>query len=133
MSGYYDRDKDGSDGLQAAQPTMQWPKPHFGSVPEYQVSGWPFVANVAGGVSEELVDFGYVTRWIVLSCAGADATVAFKSSGEEFSIPANSAVRLEVKCTKIYISTSTNAVSIIAGLTAVSDTEFPDISTRDGI
>jgi hypothetical protein len=122
---YYDRDK--AD----AQPKMQWPKPHFGSVAEYQVSPWPFIYNTTT-TSEELVDFGSVTRWITINAITSPCTISFASGGASFTVPAGELVRLELKCTKLYITTAATA-SIIAGVTSIDDSQFPDISSRDGV
>ena len=124
---YYDRDKAN------AQPSMMWPKPHFGSAVEYQVSGWPFVANVGTGETDFEVDFGSVTRWITVHALGASCDLMFKAGGEAFKVPVGELVRLELKCTKIYITTSTGTCSIIAGVTSIDDEAFPDISSRAGI
>jgi hypothetical protein len=124
---YYDRDK--SD----AQPKMQWPKPHFGSVAEYQVSPWPCIKNVVAGVTNEEVDFGSVTRWITINAITSSCTISFASGGASFTVPAGELVRLELKCTKIYVTTTTGTCSIIAGVTSIDDSQFPDISSRDGV
>ena len=49
----------------------RWPKPNHNYVPEYQMSGIPFVGtykfsanNVAGDYKKQLVSFEQVTRWI---------------------------------------------------------------------
>jgi len=125
---YYDRDKS------TAQPKMQWPKPHFGSVSEYQVSPWPFVANVTASQTDFEVDFASVTRWIVVHAVAGPVTLSFKSGGEEFVVAEGQSSRLELKCTKIYITTGAGITcSILAGVTSIDDTQFPDISNRDGI
>ena len=122
---YYDRDKAN------AQPSMKWPKPHFGAVAEYQVSPWPFVYNTTT-TAEELVDFGSVTRWIIINAITSSCTVSFTPGGAAFTVPVGELVRLELKCTKLYITTA-NSASIIAGVTSIDDTQFPDISTRPGV
>ena len=125
---YYDRDK--AD----AQPKMQWPKPHFGSVAEYQVSPWPFVVNAPVSQTDLLVDFGSVTRWITVHAIGDACTIGFATGGPAFTVPVGTLVRLELKCTKIYVTTTaTGTCSIIAGVTSVDDAMFPDISLRDGV
>jgi hypothetical protein len=124
---YYDRDK--TD----AQPKMQWPRPHFGSVAEYQVSPWPYIKNVGSSASEEEVDFGSVTRWITVHALNTSCTISFVSGGASFEVPVGTLVRLELKCTKIYVTTTTGTCSIIAGITSIDNSQFPDISLRDGV
>jgi hypothetical protein len=124
---YYDRDK--TD----AQPKMQWPKPHFGSVAEYQVSPWPFCATVSGTGS---INFESVTRWIIITADSADVKVAFADPESDpmatyFTVPANTmSQRLEVKCTKIWVSAT---CTVLAGVTSVDTSQFPDISERVGV
>lgn len=135
---YYDRDK--TD----AQPKMQWPKPHFGSVAEYQVSPWPFCTTAiapTGGNAGTEVDFGAVTRWIVITSTAGAVNVSFANPDEDgvadpdmvtyFTVPAGTmSRRLEVKCTKIWVSA---ACTVVAGVTSVGTEQFPDISDRAGI
>jgi hypothetical protein len=128
MAGYYDRDK--TD----AQPSMQWPKPHFGSVAEYQVSPWPFCKAATGA---ELVNFESVTRWIIITADSAAVKVSFAEPGSltdpdtYFTVPADTmSQRLEVKCTKIWVSAT---CTVLAGVTSVDTSQFPDISGRVGV
>jgi hypothetical protein len=127
MAGYYDRDK--TD----AQPSMQWPKPHFGSVAEYQVSPWPFCENVAAAGS---VDFKSVTRWIIVTAGAIAVNISFADplSATEttyFTVPANAmSPRIEVKCTQVWVS---QACTVLAGVTSVDTSQFPDISERVGV
>lgn len=136
---YYDRDK--SD----AQPKMQWPKPHFGSVPEYQVSGWPFCKTIlsadSSGINE--VSFEGVTRWICITAQTQDVKVAFADPTTDgwvsyFVVPSGAtSPRIEVKCTKIWItaniSSSRTDITVMAGVTSVGTSQFPDISGRPGV
>jgi hypothetical protein len=147
---YYDRDKPD------AQPSMAWPKPHHGSTAEYGTSAWPFVstgdidaftpsgADPAVYVRKE-IKFKNVTRWIQIT--STHTTSGLKLSFEDpgisaepityFDIPSGTTTpRLEIKCTKIYISSSStgaSSYSLIAGLTAIDESSFPDISGLDGI
>jgi hypothetical protein len=138
---YYDRDK--TD----AQPKMQWPKPHHGSVAEYAVSAWPCVKS--GTTSASLIEtspvtFEYVTRWIQITNTGTGAiALSFADPGSlapvtYYNIPAaKSSPRLELKCVKLYINTLAGSTaapySIIAGLTSIPASSFPDISGLDGV
>lgn len=138
---YYDRDKTN------AQPKMQWPKPHFGAVAEYQVSPWPFCVNAAapsGGATATEVDFEGVTRWIMVTATAGAVNIAFadpdldsdSSGGADgwvsfFTVPAGEmSQRIEVKCTKIWTSA---ACTVVAGVTSISNSGFPDISARTGV
>ena len=125
---YYDRDKSN------APTKMQWPKPHFGSVAEYQVSPWPFCKTVTGTGS---VNFKSVTRWIIITADSANVKVSFAEPGTPsdpdtyFTVPANTmSQRLEVKCTKIWVSAT---CTVLAGVTSVDTSQFPDISERVGV
>ena len=141
---YYDRDK--SD----AQPKMQWPKPHFGSVAEYQVSAWPFCyrKNALKSTENLEIDFEGVTRWITISAMTNAIKVSFAdpTALDEFgspvgwvtyfTVPASTTTdRLEVKCTKIWIQAAgaDSDISILAGVTSIGTSQFPDISGRTGV
>ena len=144
---YYDRDKTG------APKNMRWPKPHFGSAAEYQVSPWPFCMTIesadSGGVTE--VSFEGVTRWICITAKSNDVKVAFANPEainpetstaygwvSYFTIPSGTtSPRIEVKCAKIWVAastpTSTTEIAITAGVTSIDTTQFPDISSRTGV
>jgi len=145
---YYDRDKSGS------QPSMKWPKPHHGSVPEYAVSGWPCMKRgTATGLSTpNTIEFEYVTRWIQITNTGtSDLAVSFADPSLIDPLDGTPGVplvyytvqagkvspRLELKCVKLYINTlnaTTPATySILAGLTAIQADGFPDISGLSGV
>lgn len=136
---YYDRDKS------PAPTKMQWPKPHFGSVSEYQVSPWPFCKTVAIGDSSTIneVSFEGVTRWICITAQSNDVKITFADPTTDgwvsyFIVPAGAtSPRIEVKCTKIWVSadvpTSTTEITVTAGVTSVGTSQFPDISGRTGV
>jgi len=144
---YYDRDKSN------APTTMQWPKPHFGSVTEYQVSPWPFceVVEAAGGLDAIEVNFKSVTRWICITALDGDVKVAFADPdaidpettdvyGWEsyFIVPSGTtSPRIEVKCTKIWVDavsgTFPTDITVMAGVTSIDTSQFPDISERTGV
>lgn len=144
---YYDRDKS------PAPTKMQWPKPHFGSVSEYQVSPWPFCETVEVGDSSSVneISFERVTRWICITAQSNDVKVAFAdpeainpetSSAygwvSYFIVPAGAtSPRIEVKCTKIWVAadvpTDTTEITVMAGNTSVGTSQFPDISERTGV
>ena len=137
---YYDRDKAN------AQPTMEWPKPHHGSVAEYATSGWPFVASgstAASLTASITITFDYVTRWIQITNTGAtDLAVSFADPAgivpTTYYTVKTGAVspRLELKCVKTFITSLDGAgasYSIVAGLTSIPAAGFPDISGLAGI
>ena len=136
---YYDRDK--TD----AQPKMQWPKPHFCSVPEYQVSGWPFCKTILSADSSDIneVSFEGVTRWVCITAQTQDVKVAFADPTTDgwvsyFIVPSGTtSPRIEVKCTKIWVAanipSSTTEITVMAGVTSIGTSQFPDISGRTGV
>jgi hypothetical protein len=144
MAGYYDRDNDD------AQPSMKWPKPHHGSVPEYAVSGWPCMKSgtATGTDAPNTITFEYVTRWIQITNTSAvelylsfadpaDASPAGTPKTYYTVLAGDVSPRLELKCVKLYINTSSSSTpatySILAGLTAIPAAGFPDISGLTGV
>jgi hypothetical protein len=114
-----------------------WPKPHHGLVSEYQASGIPYLTGSSGAQTNEKVEFPYVTRWIVVSAHGGATKIGFSSTGitndQHITIPSGEiSPRLELKCTDIWV-TSAGGFNLVAGLTNVTGSNFPDISTLEGI
>ena len=132
---YYDRDRNPrstSTGLPTssadAAGTMNHPSTHYGNTAEFLVSGWPYIHDGSTGTN---VDFTHVTQWIVVTAGNAPVTISFKSGGAGFVVPANTtSPRLDLKCATVYYSA---ACTIIAGLTNVLASEFPDMSGWTGI
>jgi hypothetical protein len=136
---YYDRDKS------PAPTKMQWPKPHFGSVAEYQVSPWPFCEVIASVDSTSIteINFKSVTRWICITALTQDVKVAFAdptTPGWEsyFIVPSGTtSPRIEVKCTKIWVAAVSGSfatdITVMAGVTSIDTSQFPDISERTGV
>ena len=127
------------------------PRPSHNFVPEYQQSGIPHletrslntVAFNAGARDVQATHkfaFKSVTRWVTINCSGAgrlyfNVTAAnAEADTHYFLLPASSTVRLELKCKEIYIIPDADAtnVSVIAGLTSVSDEDFPDQTKSNG-
>jgi len=117
------------------------PRPSHNFVPEYQMSGIPHVEEVTlTAAASDKVTFDHVTRWIVVSNpVGNDAIkLGFNATGVAndnfFQIAAGSTTpRLEIKCKELYIAGSnTNKVHIIAGLTNVFASDFPDQKATNG-
>ena len=140
--------------------TMNHVYSHHGNVAEYQVSGFPFVQRVALTADQEKVlTFPYVTQWIQFEVDGGnDCAVAFSESGQEGQVGSGegtnyfvvksatgsgdsttftpSTNRFPIRCAKVYLSdlgSSGCTVTVIAGLTAVRSSEFPDISGLKGV
>ena len=129
------------------------PRPSHNSVPEYQLSGIPFVTSSNGAECDNesiatRVKFPAVTRWIVLSCTGSSSRSAqikfgFTSNGVTKTASSGSTrryfvlkdgektERLEIRCKELFIAKhgSRNAgFNIIAGLTGVLAPEFPTLT-----
>lgn len=159
MSGYYDRDRNTrtSSGHAAnaynAAGTMNHAYSHHGNVAEYQASGFPLVQKVTLTTGQEaVVNFPFVTQWISFATNGNDAYVAFSESGQEGQVGSgegtnyfpiqtaatgagNAGPIFRIKCNKVFLKDVTGAsvVYIIAGLTNVPASEFPDISSLVGV
>ena len=143
MSGYYDRDRTvpGSSTQRDGAGTMNHPYTHHGNAAEYQCSSIPWLQEYASA-SNQQVTFPFVTRWIVVTAVGKtptthDVKIAFSSTGiansQYITIPAGSmSPRIEVKCTNMWV-TSASEVNIMAGLTNVHTSQFPDITGLAGI
>ena len=124
------------------------PKPGLGFVSEYQVSSWPYLTSSiiasAGDIRE--IEFPGVTRWICVhnnESAGSSKNLniaftenAFKVENSNFYAlhAAEQTMRLEVKCTKIFLSASHNNISfsLAAGYTAIDKNQFPILSASKG-
>ena len=139
MAGYYDRDRR-NDTVRPAG-TMNHPITHHGNTAEYQAAGFPWVYTTAGAPSNTKISFPYVTQWIILSSAAANVSVAFRSdasndtTGHAMKFIVNQdagPIRIPVRCTDIWISAG-GVVSIMAGLTGVSRSQFPDITGIEGV
>lgn len=142
--------------------TMNHPMTHHGNVAEYQASGIPFMQKVTVSQDHAVqVDFPYVTQWVqVIVDSGTAVQVAFQesalsiSSGGFDGLGSNSAplagtnyIVLDgnpegppngsiwrIKTNKIFFGgTENTTVYIVAGLTNVPSTEFPDLSGIIGI
>jgi hypothetical protein len=97
---------------------LSYPTPSANSVPEYQVSGLPYLTSSTG---IQTISFPFVSQWIMLRTAGASATLAFTSTGAStgnvFTVPTNTTLGpLNLRVTDLYIVGTTQ---VIAGLTTV--------------
>ena len=125
------------------------PKPGLGWVPEYQVSSWPFLTSsvIASNGDIKEIQFPGVTRWIkvhngdhggssVLSFGFTENCFCFLTANSNyFRLHAGEMTeRLELKCTKIFITADTNSTpfSIIAGYTGIQTGSFPTMTGSAG-
>lgn len=110
----------------------------LGNAAAFQVSGKPFASgglDCGPGVGEMIrIDFPQVTRWVSVSNIDANNAlkVGFSAAGmldptsKYYEVPAGSiSNRLEVKCSSIYLSGSSNC-SIMAGLTGIPSGSITD-------
>lgn len=127
--------------------SLNWPNPHYGFVPEYQVSSWPYVTSsqiVAANDIKE-VKFPGVTRWITIhnSDHGGSKVMKFgftqncfkAVNSNYFTLHAGEMTeRLELKCTSVFITANNNTTpfSIIAGYTNINTGSFPTLTGSDG-
>ena len=114
--------------------------PHHNYVPEYQMSGYPWsMTDTDLDTTETLdIDFPAVTRWITIYCSSA-VKLSFKQSGSSdenktFYLPAGISPRFELKCKHIRIIPTANdtKVSVLAGLTNIHPSKFPDQTSDNG-
>ncbi len=114
--------------------------PNF--VPEYQISGVPYVtASAAGEVTSQdtpiRLDFPEVTRWItVYNSSSAGLRVGFSANGARGVNTANYLVvkagattpRMEIRCKTLYFtkdSATATSFNVVAGLTTIRSDYFP--------
>ena len=118
------------------------PIPHHNFVPEYQMSGYPWAltdTDLDASSNETLdVDFPAVTRWFIIYCS-SPVKISFKQTASSnadktFYVPAGMSQRFELKCKHIrVIPTADNTiVSVLAGLTNIPSTKYPDQTTDNG-
>lgn len=105
---------------------MQHPKPGPNFVPEYQVSGLPFVLTGSGTRN---IQFPYATQWIMCKSTGGSFYTGFSTSsfatGYCFLVPSSGSVGpLTLRVRDLFISGSGNW-EIIAGLTMIEYKMFP--------
>ncbi len=119
---------------------LQYAYSNHNNAAEYQVSSVPFLhtETINAGV-EVHVKFPYVTRFLVIRAASQDVNLLFSSTGDDggktnfFIIQSGSVTpRLELKCRELWVknaSAGNTSVSILAGLTNVPYSQFPDLAS----
>ena len=134
--------------------SLKTPQPHYGFVPEYQVSGWPFVKTInALDTTPVKIEFPFVTRWIAFSVhAAAHRTVrmGFTENGvddvtgdgcyfiletdnKEIGEHSVKSQVFELKCKELWFRTDTGnntTVSVIAAYTNIQS--FPVLTGSAG-
>ena len=122
--------------------SLKNPYPNANFVPEYQISGVPYVTSSAGGevTSQDTpirLDFPEVTRWITLyNSSSGGLRVAFTANGARGVNTANFFVvkagattpRMELRCKTLYFtkdSATAASFNVIAGLTRIRSDVFP--------
>ena len=130
--------------------SLNWPKPNHNYVPEYQVSGWPFVtSSTSNEVNSTPVNirFPYVTSWVQVFntdvTSGDTLRVGFTQNGVAGVAGANylilsggqSTARLDLKSMNLWFlkhGANPTSFSIVAGLTNIDGANFPIISGSNG-
>ena len=162
MAGYYDRDRNtrNSSGVitnRDAAGTMNHPMTHHGNVAEYQASGIPFMyrfTTVANTV--HTITFPYVTQWVqIILPDNVSMMMAYSKEGLTFTggsltggkalagtnhVILSSADNQNIgnvwrwKTNQVaFVSVGTIAVTVVAGLTNVPSSDFPDLSSILGV
>ena len=125
------------------------PKPGLGFVPEYQVSSWPYLTSsiITPAGSTREIEFPGVTRWICVHnnepAGGTNKNLSIAFSENAFKVENSNfytlhageqTMRLEVKCTKIFLSASHDSLpfSVAAGYTAIDKDQFPILTASNG-
>ena len=105
----------------------------LGNSASYQVSGIPFVKQVAAA-STETINFQYVTKAITISSDGAGTTIAFgdADANKKLTLIANELYYFEIKCTKIIVTTGSGVTaSVVAELTGIRESYLPQTNQNN--
>jgi len=132
------------------------PKPGVGWVPEYQVSGWPFVKTITGLTTGSVkIEFPNVIRWFAFSVhasshrtvrvgftengvndvTGDDCYFLLETDNKETGEHSVKSLRFEMKCKELWFRTDTGndtTVSVIAGYTGIQTGSFPTLTGSAG-
>ncbi len=115
--------------------------PGFNSVPEYQVSGVPYVTSSASiGTSAQGIDFPYVTRNVVVRVSGSiDLRVGFTLNGVNnanyFLVPSGAPVTLEIRTKRLFVRADqgTTGYSLCAGMTTIPERNMQHYTGSTGL
>lgn len=115
-----------------------------GYVPAYQMSATPFVtsSNISLGQTQE-IQFGNVTRFLVVKNTGAPSSVLAVSFTENGLKPANSNYFLlsgsesfaaDLRVDRLFLSgnVGSSTYSVVAGLTGLSPSRFLLVTASNG-
>lgn len=108
------------------------PKPSFNYVPEYEVSGWPWVTSSAvQGVRR--YDFSTVTSHIFLRNNDSSSirlgwTQLGVQGSNYFLVPASGIFDQDVKCTSVWLSGSGTQFSMFVEVTGIEAQMLPLIT-----
>ena len=100
------------------------------NVGSYQASGIPFCKNGAASP----VSFPTVTRWIQIdNMTAAAVKVGFSANGvagtNYILVPSSGSTgRLEVKCTAVYLGTTSANITVTAGLTGIGKLRIDNLT-----
>ncbi len=130
--------------------SLRWPDPGPMSVPDYQVSGVPWVTSSIVGTTATQVQFPRGTRWIEVTNLGANILrIGFSANGVNgnppnqahyYELSASSATkesattRWELRCSSMFFAAAnaTTTFSLAASLTGVPARYLDDMSGSIG-
>jgi len=101
-----------------------WPLPGVNSVPEYMVSGAPWVTSSLDVTGIRKLEFPNVTRFFKVSnTGGSTVSVGFTSAGADgthgFTVQTGTIEHFELRVREIFLSGSGGTVDVLGGLTAI--------------
>lgn len=101
-----------------------WNAPGVNHVPEYLVSGAPWVTSSLDVTGVRRLEFPNVTRFFKVSNTGASAvSVGFTSAGVDethgFTVQTGTVEHFELRIREIFLSGSGGTVDVLGGLTAI--------------
>ena len=127
--------------------SISYALPHHGMASEYQCSGVPYVVSITvDSTSVTKIHFPFVARHFTLLSSGTTVVRAgFTENGVNSNpaphyipvLPNTSTPRFEIKCQDIFLrndsGTATNMVTIVAGLTNVTQDRFFSVTGSNGV
>ena len=133
---YFDIDKRASGILPGGTSGSVPPQAHAKFVPEYQVSGQPYVKHVTQDGSTNELPFPYMTQWIIVTNHGAaEMKLGFSEDGVDtnnnfYQVAAGATTpKLDIRTKSIYYDgTNSQKFSVVAGLTNIPTGSISDYS-----
>ena len=131
---YFDVDRRAAGILPGGTSGSVQPPPGPKYVPEYQVSGQPYVKFVTQDGSTNELTFPYMTQWIIVTNHGTNAMkIGFSAAGLDsnsnyFQIDGQTpSPKLDIRTKSIYYDgTNLDTFSVIAGLTNIATGSIAD-------